>query len=89
MSRTLPPEVLHDRIATSLAQAVASANKRARELGVDAADGALTITRRAEDGGFVWRVNYGPADYIARRGGDLVIDVDSNDGSVKRVLRGQ
>lgn len=37
----------------------------------------------------LWRVSYGAQNYVGRRGGDLVIDVDSGDASVKQVLRGQ
>jgi hypothetical protein len=37
----------------------------------------------------VWRVNYGPKDYVSRRGGDFIVDVDARDASVKQVLHGQ
>jgi hypothetical protein len=37
----------------------------------------------------LWRINYGPKDYIGRRCGDLIIEVNPTDASVKQVLRGQ
>lgn len=89
MPGTLTREVLRDAIAVSLAQAIAAANKRARELGVDVVESLITITQQSLNGGLLWRVSYGPRDYIGRRGGDLIIEVDPSDGSIKRVLRGQ
>ncbi len=38
---------------------------------------------------WIWRVNYGAKDYIGRRGGDLIIDVNPEDISIHRVLWGQ
>lgn len=60
----------------SLARSMAAANRRARELGVDVLQALITITQRALNGGLVWRINYGPKDYIGRRGGDVIIEVD-------------
>ena len=37
----------------------------------------------------LWRINYGPKDYGGRRGGDLIIDIDPTDASIKNVLWGQ
>jgi hypothetical protein len=67
---------------------VAAANRRARELNVDVPQSLITITQVVDDG-LHWRVNYGPRDYVGRRGGDVVIDVDGTDGSIKKVLGGQ
>jgi len=89
MAATLSPEVLQDDIAVSLARVLAAANKRARELGVDVLQSLITITQHARNGGLLWRVNYGARDYVGQRGGDLIVDVDPNDASIKRVLRGQ
>ena len=89
MAATLTADVLQDDIAISLARAMAAANKRARELGVDVLHTIITITQRSLNGGSVWRINYGPKDYVGRRGGDLIIDVDPNDASIKQVLWGQ
>ncbi len=89
MGVSLAAEVLQDEIAVSLARVMASANKRARDLGVDLVQSLITITQQSLNGGFLWRVNYGPKDYIGQRGGDLIIDVDASDASIQRVLWGQ
>ena len=88
MSATLTADVLQDDLAVLLARVLAAANKRARELGVDVLQSFITITQSFENGSS-WRVNYGPKDYIGRRGGDLIIEVDAGDISIKQVLRGQ
>lgn len=89
MASLLGPEVLQDDVAVSLARAIASANKRARELGVDVPQSVISITQHSTNGGWLWRINYGPKDYVGRRGGDLILDVDPSDGSIKQVLWGQ
>ncbi len=89
MAAVLTPDVLQDDIAVSLARAIAAANKRARDSGVDVLQSIITITQRALDGDTLWRINYGPREYIGRRGGDLIVEVDSSDSSIKQVLRGQ
>lgn len=89
MAATLTADVLQDDIAVSLARAMAAANKRARESGVDVLSSLITVTQRVFDGKSMWRINYGPKDYIGRRGGDFVVDVDAKDASIKQVLRGQ
>ena len=88
MSATLTADVLQDDLAVLLARVLATANKRARELGVDVLQSFITISQ-SFDNGSSWRVNYGPKDYIGRRGGDLIIEVDAGDISIKQVLRGQ
>ena len=89
MTATLTAEVYQDAIAVTLANVLATANKRAGEMGVDVAESLLTITQRIKDDRLVWRINYGPKDYINRRGGDLVVDVAANSGEVAQVLWGQ
>ncbi len=89
MAATLTAEVLEDDIAVSLARAMAAANERARELGVDVPQSLITITQRPLNGSVVWQINYGPKDYVGRRGGDLIIEVDPSDASIKQVLWGQ
>ena len=88
MATALTAEVLQDELAVSLARVLAAANKRARELGIDVSQSLITVSQTLNDGSF-WRVNYGPRDYIGRRGGDLIIDVNASDASIKNVLRGQ
>ena len=85
---TLSADVLQDDMAVMLARVMATANKRARELGVDVLQSFVTITQQADDGLF-WRVNYGSRDYINQRGGDLMIEVNGDDMNIKQVLRGQ
>ncbi|MCZ7566976.1 MAG: hypothetical protein M5U01_00045 [Ardenticatenaceae bacterium] len=89
MAARLAPEVLEDDIAVSLARVMAAANKRARELSVDVDQSLITITQLALNGGVLWRINYGSKDYVGRRGGDVSIEVDPNDATITRVLRGQ
>ncbi|MBI3326989.1 MAG: hypothetical protein HYZ81_09850 [Nitrospinae bacterium] len=89
MAAPLTADVLQDEIAMSLARSMAAANKRARELGVDVPQALITITQRALNGGLVWRINYGPKDYVGRRGGDVIIEVDPSDVSITQVLWGQ
>ncbi|MBI5650842.1 MAG: hypothetical protein HZC40_10435 [Chloroflexi bacterium] len=89
MAITLTADVLQDDIAVSLARAIATANKRAREAGIDVMQSIITITQRAFDGNLLWRINYGPKNYIGRRGGDFIVEIDPADASVKQVLRGQ
>lgn len=86
---TLTRDVLDDEIAVSIACAIATANQRAREAGVDVSDSLITISQRDANGHSIWRVNYGPKDYIGKRGGDLIVEIDSTDGSFKQMLRGQ
>jgi len=88
MSAVLTADVLQDELAVSLARVLAAANKCARESGVDVVQSLITITQMS-NGGAHWRINYGPKDYVGRRGGDLIIEVDASDASIKQVLRGQ
>jgi hypothetical protein len=88
MGATLSADVLDDDMAVSLARVLASANKRARELNIDVPQSLITITQLI-DNGPCWRINYGPKNYVGRRGGDLIIEVDATDASIKRVLRGE
>ncbi len=89
MASTLPPDVFQDDIAMSLARVIAVANRRAHELGVDAVQSLITITQHPFDSGLVWRINYGPKDYVGRRGGDLIIEIEPGDVTIKRVMWGQ
>lgn len=89
MTTTLTADVYADDVAVSLARAVAVANKRARESGIDILQSLITVTQRLFNGAVLWRINYGPRDYVGRRGGDLIIEIDSGDSSIKQVLWGQ
>jgi hypothetical protein len=48
----------------------------------------ITMTQYLREGTVLWRVNYGPKDYINLRGGDLIIDVNAT-GKIERILWGQ
>lgn len=85
---TLTADVLQDDIAVILARVMATANKRARELGVDVLQSMITVTQQFNNGAN-WRVNYGSRDYINQRGGDLMIDINGEDMKIEKVLRGQ
>ena len=88
MSLTLTHEDMQDDLAILLAMAMAAANRRAKEMGINVADSIISIAQIADDSA-AWRVNYGPKDYVGRRGGDLIVDVDAKNSSITRVLRGQ
>jgi hypothetical protein len=88
MSVTLSDEVIQDDLALPLACAVAAANRRAREFGIDVGQSFLTITQDFTNG-LHWRVTYGPKNAVGRRGGDLIVEIDAVDGTVTQVLHGQ
>ena len=88
MADILSTEVLEDELAVSLARIIAAANKQARNVGVNIAESLVTITQ-ISNGDLYWRINYGPKDYVNQRGGDVIVDVDAKDSSIRQVLRGQ
>ena len=89
MPTVLSNETLQDEIAVSVAQVLASANRKAKELGVDAKGSLITVSQHLANGVWLWRVHYGKRDYIGRRGGDLMIDIDAENADIKQILRGQ
>ena len=89
MTALLTAEVLQDHLAVSLARAIAAANSKARELGVDVSQSLISITQQTLDNNSTWQINYGAQDYISRRGGNVLIEVDMDDATIKRVVRGQ
>lgn len=89
MATLLPADVLQDDLAVSLARVLATANRQAIESGIDIPQSLITITQYSVKGNTTWQIHYGPQDYVGRRGGDLMVEVDPADASVKRVLRGQ
>ena len=72
----------------SLARGIAAANRAAKEIGVDLPDSLVTITQVSDEKPH-WRINYGPKNYRNRRGGDVIVEVDAEDASIQKVLRGQ
>ncbi len=82
-------EFLQDEIAVSVARVLASANRKAKELGVDVRTSLITVSQHLAKGVWLWRVHYGARDYVNRRGGDLMIDIDPASADIKQILRGQ
>ncbi|MDZ7292815.1 MAG: hypothetical protein ONB44_22845 [candidate division KSB1 bacterium] len=89
MTTTITAEVLQDNLAVSLARALTAANKKARELGINVMQSIISITQIYLNGGSIWRINYGPKNYVNLRGGDLIVEVDADSAMIKRVLKGQ
>lgn len=89
MATVLSNETLQDEIAVSVAQVLASANRKAKELGVDVQTSLITVSQHLAKGVWLWRVHYGERDYVGRRGGDLMIDIDPANADIKQILRGQ
>ena len=84
--------LFHQPVLTTpvaIARAIASANKRARELNIDVMESIISLTQHLHNNSWVWRVNYGAKDYIGRRGGDLIVEVNPKDFTILRVLWGQ
>jgi hypothetical protein len=89
MATLLDSDVLNDSLAKSMAHAVAIANRRANELGIDVKDRLISAAQRSSGPSLVWEISYIPKDYVGRRGGDFTIEVDPVDGSIRHELRGQ
>ena len=85
---SLTTEDLADELAVSVAHILAAANRRAREFGCDVSQSLVTLSQHF-DGGWFWRINYGPKNPVSQRGGDLIVEVNAENAEVKRVLRGQ
>ena len=78
-----------DHLVMSVARALALANEAALAQGIAPANSLVTITEETGPTGSLWRIHYGPRDYIGRRGGDLIVLVDEVGETVQRVIRGQ
>ena len=89
MATVLSNETLQDEIAVSVAEVLASANRKAKELGVDVRESLITVSQHLAKGVWLWRVHYGARDYINRRGGDLMIDIDPANADITQILHGQ
>jgi len=89
MATILSKETLQDEIAVSVATVLASANRKAKELGIDVKESLITVSQHLAKDVWLWRVHYGARDYVGRRGGDLMIDIDPASADIKQILRGQ
>ena len=76
MSALTLDELQQDRLAMSVARALAVANDGALSHGTQPQDCLITISEEPSDEGRLWRVNYGARDYVNQRGGDLIVLVD-------------
>ena len=54
--KVLSNETLQDEIAVSVARVLASANRKAKELGVDARTSLITVSQHLAKGVWLWRV---------------------------------
>jgi hypothetical protein len=79
----------HDNLVVSVARALSLANEAALAHGTDPANSLVTIAEETSAPGRVWRIQYGPRDYVGRRGGDLIVLVDERSEAVQRIIRGQ
>jgi hypothetical protein len=77
-----------DDVVASVTTVLSIANQCAREQGVDIEQSLISITQQDEDFN-QWRVNYGPRDFMNKRGGDVFVFVDASTKSVTQVLLGQ
>ncbi|MBM3237096.1 hypothetical protein FJZ31_12460 [Candidatus Poribacteria bacterium] len=89
MAELVTEEILKDPFVASVALSLSVANEKAQEYGMDLTKYLISITQETTAEKVLWRIHYGPKDYIHRRGGDLVIYVSQEDGMIQKVLRGQ
>jgi hypothetical protein len=82
-------EMQQDHLVMSVARALALANEAALAHGTEPANSLVSITEETSPTGRLWRIHYGPRDYIGRRGGDLIVFVDERSEAVQRIIRGQ
>lgn len=78
-----------DYLVMSVARALTLANEAALAQGIEPANSLVTITEETSPIGRLWRIHYGPRDYVGRRGGDLIVVVDERSEGVQRIIRGQ
>lgn len=78
-----------DQLVMSVARALAVANEAALNQGTNPNSSLVTITEESSATGRLWKIHYGPKNYVGRRGGDLTVQVDDATGVVQGILRGQ
>ena len=89
MSTLSLEEMQHDELVMSVARALTLANEAAIAKGIEPGNSLVTITEETAPSGRMWRINYGPRDYVGLRGGDLIVLVDERGEAVQRVIYGQ
>jgi hypothetical protein len=80
--------IQQDRLALTIAGAVTLANETLVARGVNPAACVVMIEEVLSDTGRTWRMQYGPRDFVHRRGGVWIVVVDEQAG-VAEVIRGQ
>ena len=68
-----------------MAQVLASANRKAKELSVDVKESLITVSQHLAKGVWLWRVHCGARDYVGWRNGDLMIDIDPANADIKQI----
>jgi hypothetical protein len=86
MKSATPQEIQNDELAVAVARAIVVSNAAARANGIDPVASLVTIEQQSDS---VWRLHYGPRDYIGRRGGDITVLVNDQTRAVEQILRGQ
>jgi hypothetical protein len=89
MSAPALADIQQDRLAMSVARALAVANDAAAGQGQDPAQSLVTISEETAQAGRCWRIHYGPRDFARQRGGDLIIIVDELSGALVDLIHGQ
>ena len=89
MSTITMDRLQQDHLAMSAARALALANDALVAQGRQPAQCLVTMNEEASAAGRVWRIHYGPKDYVGRRGGDWIMVVDEASETVQRIIRGQ
>ena len=89
MSASALEKIQHDDLALAVARALTAANEAAAAEGILLEESLVTISEEAPPPRRLWRVHYGPREYVSRRGGDLIVLIDEATSSVQRTVRGQ
>jgi myo-inositol-hexaphosphate 3-phosphohydrolase len=82
-------DIRQDQLAMAVAAALAVANDAAAAQGLDLPQYLVSITEEAPPPDRLWRIHYGPRNYVNRRGGDLIVFVEERSGAVRQIIRGQ
>jgi hypothetical protein len=82
-------ELQQDPLVMSVARALLVANQAAAARGTEAEKSLVTISEDCSLAGPVWRIIYAPRGDVNRRGGELIVFVDRQLGTVHRIVHGQ
>jgi hypothetical protein len=82
-------DIRQDDLAMSVARALTAANEAAAARGTNLKQSLVTISEESPPPQRLWRIHYGPRECLNRRGGDLIVLVEEDTGSVQRIIRGQ